>query len=434
MRISVFGLGYVGAVTAACFATDGHQVIGIDTDESKVDLINKGKSPIVEEGVGDLICEGARSGDLFAATSAKQAVDNSDLAFICVGTPSQPDGGLDTDSVGLVAGRIGRQLRGRARPFLLVLRSTILPGTTRSLVIPSLETHSRRAIGDGYDVVYHPEFLREGTSVHDFYNPPKIVVGERIPGVGRSVFQLYDGMDSPRFSTSIEVAEAVKYADNAFHALKIAFTNEIGRFCGTQGIDSRKVMNLLCADTKLNISAKYLRPGYAFGGSCLGKDLRALLCAARSEGIGLPLLESILPSNQVQVTMVLDLIERYAPDSVGMVGLSFKPGTDDLRESPLVELAERLIDNVNRLRIYDKQVRTAQLVGSNKAYMEQHVPYLSGLLVESLESLSDCDLIIVGHPVEDSWLRDWLEAGKLVVDLVGNVDCSGYERYMGIAW
>ncbi len=434
MHISVFGLGYVGAVTAACFATDGHQVIGVDTDESKVDLINKGKAPIVEEEISDLICEGVRSGRLVATTSAKQAVEDSDLAFICVGTPSQPDGRLDTSSVELVAAQIGTQLRGRTRPFFLVLRSTVLPGTTRSLVMPSLETYSGRAIGDGYDVAYHPEFLREGTSVHDFYNPPKIVMGERMPGVGRVVFQLYDGIDSPRFSTSIEVAEAVKYVDNAFHALKVAFANEIGRFCRTQRIDSRTVMHLFCADTKLNISPKYLRPGYAFGGSCLGKDLRALLCAAHSDGIELPLLESILPSNQAQVTMVLDLIESYDPDTVGMVGLSFKPGTDDLRESPLVELAERLIDNVNNLLIYDKEVQTARLVGSNKAYMEQHVPYLSRLLAESLESLSDCDLIVVGHPVEDNWLRDWLEAGKLVVDLVGNVDCSAHERYIGIAW
>lgn len=434
MRISVFGLGYVGAVTAACFARDGHQVTGIDVDEQKVDLINGGTSPIIEDRIGDLISEGVRAGRLFATTSVEEAVQRSDVAFICVGTPPLPGGELDTSSIESATTQLGRQLRMRTTPFLVVFRSTVLPGTTRSLAMPSLETHSGRPVGDGYDVVYHPEFLREGSSVHDFYNPPKIVLGERVSGTAQSVLQLYEGIDSPRFTTSIEVAEAVKYADNAFHALKITFANEVGRFCKAEGIDAREVMDLLCADTKLNISPTYLRPGFAFGGSCLGKDLRALLSEAHSKGVDLSLLDSILHSNRAQVEQAVALIETHSPESVGLVGLSFKPGTDDLRESPLVELAEQIVGKVERLLIYDERVQPDRLIGSNKAYFEQHLARLPQLLVESPDRLSNCDLIVVGHPIDHHWLRNWMAAGIVVVDLIGSADCSSHERYVGIAW
>ena len=434
MRISVFGLGYVGVVTAACFAKDGHQVIGIDIDKEKVDLINKGISPIIENGIDELIGEGVRAGRLAATASAEEAVHFSDLAFICVGTPSLPGGTLDTRSIESASAQLGDQLRARTAPFLIVIRSTALPGTTRTLAIPTLEAHSGRPIGDGYDVVYHPEFLREGTSVPDFYDPPKIVVGERVSGAGQLVLQLYEGIECPRFTTSIELAEAVKYADNAFHALKITFANEVGRFCKAEGIDAREVMDLFCADTKLNISPRYLRPGFAFGGSCLGKDLRALLSEAHAKGVQLPLLDSILSSNRAQVEQVVRLIETHSPESVGLVGLSFKPGTDDLRESPLVQLAKQIVGKVGRLLIYDERVQADRLIGSNKAYIEQHLPRLPGLLVESPHHLSDCDLIVVGHPLDDHWLREWMAAGILVLDLVGAADHAAHERYAGIAW
>jgi GDP-mannose 6-dehydrogenase len=434
MDISVFGLGYVGTVSAACLARDGHRIVGVDISEAKVDRINQGEAPIIEADIAELVGDGVRCGRLSATTDAECAVEQSDMAVICVGTPSIDNGGLDTQYVERVTAQIGELIRGRARPFLFVLRSTVLPGTVGSLVIPTIEEHSGRRVGDGYEVLFHPEFLREGTAVKDFYDPPKIVVGERFPGAGQPVIDLYEGIDSPRFVTSIEVAEMVKYTDNAFHAVKITFANEIGRFCEAHDVDSREVMDIFCADTKLNISSKYLRPGFAFGGSCLPKDVRALLYAASSQGLSLPMLEGVLPSNVAQIEQAMRSVLKNGTRKVGLVGLSFKPGTDDLRESPLVELAERLIGKGIDLKIWDDNVRDAWLVGSNKAYVEKRLPHLVELLVSSGESLDDCDMIVVGHPLDRERLYGWLEQGIDVLDLVGSADSVAHPRYQGIAW
>lgn len=436
MRISVFGLGYVGTVTAACLAANGNQVIGVDVVQDKVEDINAARSPIVEDDVDRLVAHAVAAGCLRATTDHEQAIADSELAVICVGTPSAENGNVDTRYVERVAAQIGAALYNRQKErFLVVLRSTVLPGTTRSLVITTLERTSGRAVGQGYDVLYHPEFLREGSSVKDFYHPPKIVVGERSPSTARLLLNLYDSIQAPRFVTSLEVAEMIKYADNVFHAVKITFANEIGQLCQRLGIDSREVMEIFCADTQLNISPVYLRPGFAFGGSCLPKDVRALVYYARHHDLRLPLLEGALPSNDEQVERVLQRIERYRPGQIGLVGLAFKPGTDDLRESPLVTLAERLLGKGYQLCIYDPQVQTARLVGGNRAYVKQHLPHLSRLLIPFLNDLCHCDLIVVGHPMpDDTWLNHWLEEDKIVLDLVGKRSRPSHPGYEGLYW
>jgi len=436
MRISVFGLGYVGTVTAACLAANGHQVIGVDVAADKVESINAGRSPIVERDLDRIVGEARAAATLRATTEAEHAVADSELAIVCVGTPSSNNGGLDSQYVERVTAEIGTAIgRSNKQNFVVTLRSTVVPGTTQQLVAPILERSSRRAIGEGYDVLFHPEFLREGSSVEDFYHPPKIVVGERIPGASGLLQSLYESIDAPRFITSLEAAEMIKYADNAFHAVKITFANEIGRLCKSYGIDSREVMEIFCSDRQLNISSAYLRPGFAFGGSCLPKDVGALLHEARHRDLQLPLLEGLLPSNREQIERVFRLVEQCRPASIGLVGLSFKPGTDDLRESPLVTLAERLIGRGYKLTIHDPSVETSRLVGRNLAYVERHLPHLSRVMVPSLADLDDCDAVVVGHPLQENARLDaWLEQGKLVFDLVGKQSRSDHPGYRGLYW
>lgn len=436
MKISVFGLGYVGIVTAACLAQEGHQVVGVDVAVHKVECINAGKPTIVERDVDQMVGQAVEAGRLRATTDHEQAVADSELAIVCVGTPSSENGSLDTQYIERVVTQIGTTISNCGKEeFLLVCRSTVLPGTTRQLVLPTLEQASGCTPGQGYDVLYHPEFLREGSSVEDFYHPPKIVVGERSPGTAQRLLNLYDGIEAPRFVTSLEAAEVIKYADNAFHAVKITFANEIGQICQKLGICSQEVMDVFRADTKLNISPAYLRPGFAFGGSCLPKDLRALTYQGQRCDLRLPLLEGVLPSNREQVERVLRRIERHHPAQIGLVGLAFKPGTDDLRESPLVTLAERLLGKGYGLRIYDPQVEIARLVGGNRSYVERHLPHLSRLMVSSLDDLCYCDMIVVGHPLrEEPLLARWLEEGKTVLDLVGNPTGVSHPRYEGLYW
>ncbi len=436
MRISIFGLGYVGTVTAACLADDGHSVIGVNIAEDKTERINAGRSPIVEHGLDEIIARAVGSNRLQATTDADRAVAASELAIVCVGTPSSENSSLDTRYVERVTSEIGASIsKNQKRDFLFVLRSTVLPGTTRNLVIPALENSSGRACGDGYDVAFYPEFLREGSSVEDFYHPPKIVVGERVAGASARLADLYKDIQAPRFVTALEVAEMIKYTDNAFHAVKITFANEVGRLCRALGIDSRDVMNIFCADRQLNISPAYFRPGFAFGGSCLPKDVRALIYRARHSDIHLPLLEGLLPSNAEQIERVFKRIELRRPKEVGLVGLAFKPGTDDLRESPLVTLAERLLGRGYKLRIYDSEVETARLVGGNRAYVELHLPHLLRLMVSSIEEIGACDIIIVGHPLKDDSLIDrWLGEGKNVLDLVGKHARTDHAGYDGLYW
>ena len=435
LRISVFGMGYVGTVTAACLANESHRTIGVDISEKKVQAIQQGKSPVQEERVNTLIEEGVNASRLCATLDAEEAVRNSDMAIVCVGTPSNDDGKLTTTHVEEVSAQIGAALNGRSRsdPFLVIFRSTMLPGTMESLVIPILEDAAGRSVGEGYDVVFHPEFLREGSSVQDFYDPPKIVIGERTPGCGEMLTRFYEDFDAPLFHTSLEVAESVKYADNLFHAVKVTFANEMGQFFHEFGVDAQRVMNLFRQDTKLNISPKYLRPGFAFGGSCLPKDLRAALHASSEKDVELPMLENILPSNQAQIERVSSHILDMDIDKVGIYGMAFKPGTDDLRESPYVKLASQLQEEGIEVRCHDPLVEVSELVGHNLRYMQSVLPELSEMLVESQESLSECPCIVLGHPVDRQQIRHWLQSGRKLIDLTVTDTSIDSRRYLSIS-
>ena len=436
-RISIFGLGYVGSVSAACLADRGATVIGVDVSSVKVEMINEGRSPIIEEGLGDLVSAAVSAGRLSATSDVAEAIAATDLSLICVGTPSRGNGGLDLTAVQRVAESIGLALRDKEGPHVVVVRSTMLPGSTEAVVIEALERTSGRSIGPDLAVCYHPEFLREGSSIRDFHNPPFTIVGGEDSAAIAKVAALYDGIDAPVITTGYRVAEMLKYACNAFHALKITFANELGRVCKEQGIDSHEVMSIFGRDTKLNISTAYLRPGYAFGGSCLPKDLRALLHHARRNDVEVPLLASLLPSNDRQVEAAYDLVTAGGERRIGVVGLSFKPGTDDLRESPLVTLVERLIGRGREVRVHDPNVAMAQVHGANRAYIAQELPHVVSILTDSLdELLADSEVIVLGNASPEA-----ADAARLarpeqrIVDLARAVDSVpdgvGYE---GLAW
>jgi GDP-mannose 6-dehydrogenase len=437
MRVAVFGLGYVGSVSAACLAREGHTVVGVDTNESKVRDVNEGRTPVLEPGLAELIAAESAAGRLSATTDAAAAVVASDVSMICVGTPSAPNGSLGLGAVERVARSIGKALAADRR-HTVVVRSTVLPGTTERVVVPELEKASGLQAGTGFGVGVNPEFLREGVAVTDFGDPPKTVIGELDTTSGDAVEALYAGLVAPRFRTSLRVAEMVKYADNAFHALKIAFANEIGTFCRAVGVDSHEVMEVFLADRRLNISEAYLRPGFAFGGSCLPKDLRAVVHAARRADLNLPLLESIIPSNEEHLKRTLDVILGLGRKRVGMLGLAFKPGIDDLRESPLVELAEQLIGKGYDLRIYDPAVSVSRLVGTNREYVAEHLPHLADLLVDTVgEVMEHAEVCVVGTVSSESAHAVASSVGLHVIDLVRLADARerrGEERYVGVAW
>lgn len=429
MKISVFGLGYVGTVTAACLAEEGHQVIGVDINPDKVKSFNSGISTVLEPGIALILRRNVQKGRLCATDSAQTAVNNSDMAIVCVGTPSSDNGALDLQHVKDVSVQIGEALRGRATSILIVLRSTILPGSTETEVIPILEQRSGRCLGDGFHILYHPEFLREGSALQDFYNPPSIIIGECEEGTGSQLRDIYTGKfnpDSPRIICSITVAEMVKYCSNLFHALKITFANEVGSFCNTLGIDSGEVMEIFCRDNQLNISASYLRPGFAFGGSCLPKDVRAFTHAANQLDLNSHMLAAILPSNQHQIIRAVEAISAMGAKEIGFYGLAFKAGTDDLRESPYVKLAARLIANEKNLTIYDRYVNTAELVGQNKLAIQTVIPNLARLLTNTVLDLGKCDLIVVCHSPELAHERLWAESRVKVLDITsgGMTDSS----------
>jgi GDP-mannose 6-dehydrogenase len=438
MRISILGLGYVGCVSTACLAADGHEVIGVDVNPVKVDLINAGRSPIIERGLDELIAEGASLGRLRATMDTVEAVQQSDLSFVCVGTPGDSNGRLDLQYVERVSLDIGNALRTKDEYHVVVVRSTMLPGSTYGVVLPSLEETSGRRAGEGFGLAYNPEFLREGTAIRDFYEPPRTVIGEFDVRSGDLVSRVYAGLDAPLIRTGIRTAELVKYADNAFHALKIAFANEIGVLCGSEGIDSHELMDIFVQDTKLNLSPVYLRPGYAFGGSCLPKDLRALTHWARMRDLVTPVLASILDSNERHKQRGLELVRETGRKHVAVLGLSFKPDTDDLRESPAVDLVESLLGKGYQLKIYDRNVALARLVGANKEFIEREIPHISSLMVSDLGSaLADAEVVVVAS--DDTEFRavpDMLRPDQVLVDLVRIVDdLDGLgERYHGIAW
>ena len=437
MNISIFGLGYVGAVSAGCFANEGHQIIGVDPVQTKVDLINQGRTPIIEKDIGEIVENSVKAERSHATTNAEEAIDDTHLSFICVGTPSQLNGNLDLKYIRRVCERVGLALKNKKDRHVVVIRSTILPGTMRNVVIPILEEFSGKTAGNDFGVCNNPEFLREGTAVYDFYNPPKTVIGETDTLSGDLLASLYDKMDAPLIRTDLETAEMVKYVDNVWHALKVGFANEIGNICKGLRIDGHRVMDIFCQDTKLNISASYLKPGFAFGGSCLPKDLRALAYKARNLDLDLPILNAILPSNRRQIERGIQMVMEKGNKKVGVLGFSFKAGTDDLRESPLVELIERLIGKGYDLRLYDRNVNLASLVGANRDFILNHIPHISKLMVESLdEVLSHADTLVIGNgDPEFRTILDQVNPEQVVVDLVRITETqSSNRKYDGICW
>jgi GDP-mannose 6-dehydrogenase len=437
MRVSVFGLGYVGAVSCACMADSGHEVIGVDKHAAKVDLINRGASPIVEAGLPEIISNVSAAGRLRATMATTEAVQQSQISLICVGTPSAANGSLKLDFVRKVCEEIGTAIRELNRYHVVVVRSTILPGTMRSVVIPTLEQASGKRADVDFGVCFNPEFLREGTAVNDYYHPPKTVVGESDPRAGELLLQLYEKLSAPVFRTSLETAEMVKYVDNTWHALKVGFANEIGSICKALAVDSFEVMDIFCRDTKLNISPYYLRPGNAFGGSCLPKDVRALNYRARTLDVETPILASILPSNEAHVRRGMELVTREGRKRVGVLGFSFKAGTDDLRESPVVEMIERLIGKGFDLRVYDANVNLARLTGANRDYLLDHIPHIAQLMRESLaEVLEHAEIVMIGNAApEFAAVPGMLRKEQRLVDLVRiRSPLEQTERYSGICW
>ncbi len=438
MKISILGLGYVGAVSAGCLAKDGHTVIGVDPYLPKVDLINAGQTPVIEKDIGDIIRQAVDDGLLSATQDVRQAVLDSDISLICVGTPSQANGSLDLKYVRKVCEEIGAALKEKTGFHVVVARSTMLPGSMRSIVIPVLEQASGKRAGVDFGVCNNPEFLRESTAVYDYYNPPKTVIGETDTAAGDRLASIYAHLDAPLVRTSVETAEMVKYTDNVWHALKVGFANEIGNICKAVGIDGHEVMEIFCKDTKLNLSPYYMKPGFAFGGSCLPKDVRALTYRARASDIDVPILNAIIPSNQRQIEKGLAMITAKGSRKVGILGFSFKAGTDDLRESPLVEVIERLIGKGYDIRLYDRNVKIASLVGANKDYIHNHIPHISKLMVDSIEAVvHHADVIVIGNgAVEFREVAERIPPGKTVVDLVRVVDrrSSTESGYDGICW
>jgi GDP-mannose 6-dehydrogenase len=418
MRVSVFGLGYVGCVTAACLARAGHRVIGVDVNPEKVAMVNAGRSPLVEPGLAELLAQVTAGGHLRATSSTEEAITGSDLALICVGTPGRDNGQLDVDAVRRVGEQIGTELRRRPKPFAVVLRSTVLPGTTESVLVPALQGDGAAPLPE-LIIGVNPEFMREGSSLRDFSQPPLTLVGSATPQVAALLRELYAEVEAPFVETSLRAAETAKYVSNAFHALKITFANEIGDFCEALGVDASEVMRVFLMDRKLNISEAYLRPGFAFGGSCLPKDLRALNHAGRAADLTLPVLSQILVSNDRQIQQGVNRVLATRRRRVGILGLAFKPGTDDLRESPMVLLVEALIGKGCDVRILDHSVSIARIGGANRRYIEEEIPHIASLMCGSVEDLlTHAEVLVVGNP--DERARQALAAARpdqVVVDL-----------------
>jgi GDP-mannose 6-dehydrogenase len=437
MRLSVFGLGYVGCVSAACFAKEGHEVTGVDVNPVKVGLINDGQSPIVEAGVGELIAEMRAADRLRATTDSRAAVLETDVSLVCVGTPSQPNGSLDLAYVKRVCQEIGGALEAKKGRHVVVIRSTMLPGTIESVVVPTLEVYSGKKAGRDFGVCINPEFLREGTSIKDFYAPPFTLIGADDEESAMIVRRLYTNVDAPVHVVAVKAAEMVKYACNCFHALKVSFANEIGNICKGLEIDSHEVMRVFCEDKKLNLSPYYLKPGFAFGGSCLPKDLRALQYKAKELDVEVPVLSAALASNRRQIERAVEMILATGKRRVGVLGFSFKAGTDDLRESPLVSVIETLIGKGLQLALYDRDVSLARLVGANKEYIERGIPHVAQLMRASVEEVLEAsEVIVVGNKAEEfRAIENELRDGQTVIDLVRLFEGRTSDgSYQGICW
>jgi GDP-mannose 6-dehydrogenase len=437
MKLSIFGLGYVGSVSAACFARDGHEVIGVDVNPLKVDIINSGRSPIVEPQLDDLIAEAAKGGRLRATTSAADAIATADVSLVCVGTPGNANGSLDLTHIKNSCQQIGVALSSNDRYHVVVIRSTLLPGSIERHVIPTLEVYSGKRAGKDFGVAINPEFLREGTSVYDFDNPPFTLIGADDENVSSLLGHLYARLNAPLFTLRIKEAEMVKYACNCFHALKVAFANEIGNICKPLAVDSHRVMEVFCQDNKLNLSPYYLKPGFAFGGSCLPKDLRAMTYKAKELDVEIPVLSSILQSNERQIERAINMVLATGRKNIGVLGLSFKQGTDDLRESPIVTVIERLVGKGLRVLIYDRDVQLARVFGANKEYIEREIPHISELMRPELDDVvSASEIIVVANKSKEFLgITDSLRSDQTIIDLVRLFDSAPpVGTYSGIGW
>ncbi len=420
MKISIFGLGYVGAVSLACLSRDGHQVIGVDIDQSKLDLIATGKTPVVEEGMVDLMKQVAASGLVSVTTNTEQAVLDSELSLVCVGTPSAPNGSQDQRAILALAASMGRALRQKSSPHVVVFRSTLVPGTVETVLRPIIEEASGKKDGVDFHLCFQPEFLREGTSIRDYDKPPFTILGANHDYPGERLRELFGHLPCKFLLTSVRSAEMMKYCCNNFHALKITFANETARLCGALGVDPFEVMDLVCQDTQLNISKAYLKPGFAFGGSCLPKDLRATSYLAKIHDVEVPMLSSILDSNDAHLAQAASKVLASGKKRIGFIGLSFKSGTDDLRESPLVTLAEQLIGKGLQLSIYDPDVHLSQLLGANRRYIEQHLPHIGQLVRADIDAVikeSEMLVVALGDSSVTAALQRSLRPDQLVLDL-----------------
>ncbi len=438
MRISVFGIGYVGAVSCACLAELGHEVIGIDINPQKVDMLRRGVSPIVEAEIGDLTAKAIAQNRLTATDDTAAAIAATDVSFIAVGTPSAPDGSPSMTAVDGVTAAIGQALAAKAGPHVVVMRSTVPPGTAEERVIPALEKASGRRAGDGFRYYSNPEFLREGTAVHDFRAPPYTLLGAAEGDAAPLLREVYGPLTAPLHVIPYRVAESVKYLSNVYHAVKLAFANEAGAVLAAHGVDARAAFRLFCEDRSLNISPAYLRPGFAFGGSCLPKDVRSFLSLADRKSVPAPFLDRILPSNTAVIERAFAQIARHGRQRIALFGLAFKQGTDDLRESPLVMLAERLIGRGYELSVFDRSVNIARLLGANRSYIEQEIPHIERLMAASPEAALDgARVVVIGHigrddrPALVSALGD-----QVVLDLAGIPDLEAHPtiRYQGLCW
>lgn len=438
MKVGVVGLGYVGAVTAACLARDGHAVLGIDVDPAKVELIRSGRAPIVEDSIQEITAAAVESGHLQVAQGVDGRIADMDIIFVCVGTPSAANGAQNLDAVRRVSAEIGREFRSASGFPVIVFRSTIFPGTTQTIVQPIVEESSGKSAGVEFGLCFQPEFLREGTSVKDFDHPPFTIVGSSTEKETSIVRELFGNLPGEFLETDIRTAEMLKLACNAFHTLKISFANEIGRLGQSLGVDARDVMQLLAKDTKLNISKAYLRPGFAYGGSCLPKDLRTMTYLAKTNDVEVPVLQGLGPSNVLHIEHAARLVMDQPSRKVGFIGLSFKPGTDDLRESPLVTLAERLIGKGYELRIYDPGVSIARLLGANERFIRETIPHIESLLCTDIQDVFEhADTLVVGY--HDAAVLESLSGSvtdaQTIVDLSGVPDPDSLTaRYQGICW
>ena len=442
MKISIFGLGYVGAVSLACLARDGHHVTGVDIDATKLELIKNGTTPVVEEGMVDLMKAVAASGRVAVTTDVAEAENNSELSLICVGTPSAPNGSQDQGAVLKIAEDVGRALKDKAArgepPHVIVFRSTLVPGTVEEVLQPIVEKASGLRAGEGFHVAFQPEFLREGSSIRDYDKPPFTIVGANHEYPVERVRELFGHLPCEFLRTTVRAAEMMKYCCNNFHALKITFANETARLCGALGVDPFEVMSLVCKDTQLNISPAYLKPGYAFGGSCLPKDLRATSYLAKMRDVELPMLNGILQSNRSHIDLAREKVLATGKRKIGLLGLSFKPGTDDLRESPLVTLAEQLIGKGVELQIFDQDVLLSRLLGANRRFIEQHLPHIGDLLQPELEDvIRNAEVLIVGvaNKTVVEGLKQHARADQVVIDLANLPDAGAIKAQVeGLCW